>query len=208
MVHFARPTGASRSCRTSRRRVNHPPTPPQLSFREVTAETWPAFEKLFGSRGGPKSCWCMVWRASVEEARNTDGRSRKSAMSSRIMNGTPVGIWGYLEEDPVAWCSVAPRSTHRLLVSDRSSDDGVWSITCFFVTRELRGSAIAKQLLAAAISHAKKCGAKVVEAYPVDPDSPSYRFMGFVPMFSEAGFVPIGHEGKRRKIMRTAPQPE
>ena len=188
------------------RRMNHPLVPPQLKFREVTAETWPDFEKLFESRGGPKSCWCMVWRASVEEAKHTDGKSRKSAMSGRIMSGTSVGLLGYLEEEPVAWCSVAPRSTYRPLVSDSSSHDGIWSITCFFVTRKLRGTAIAKALLLAAISHSKKHGAKVVEAYPVDPDSPSYRFMGFVPMFSEAGFVVTSHEGKRRKVMRIVPE--
>jgi hypothetical protein len=42
----------------------------------------------------------------------------------------------------------------------------------------------------------------VVEAYPVDADSPSYRFMGFVPVFAEAGFAEVGREGKRRHVMR------
>lgn len=59
-----------------------------------------------------------------------------------------------------------------------------------------------KQLLAAALRHARKHGAKVVEAYPVEADSPSYRFMGFVPMFEEAGFREIGREGTRRHVMR------
>jgi hypothetical protein len=46
-------------------------------------------------------------------------------------------------------------------------------------------------------------GAKIVEAYPVDVDSPSYRFMGFVPAFEKAGFEPTGQrEGKRRHLMR------
>ena len=41
-----------------------------------------------------------------------------------------------------------------------------------------------------------------MEAYPVDEDSPSYRFMGFVPMFEEAGFREIGREGMRRHVMQ------
>ena len=45
-------------------------------------------------------------------------------------------------------------------------------------------------------------GATVLEAYPVDPDSPSYRFMGFVPSFAEAGFVETGRAGERRHVMQ------
>ena len=42
----------------------------------------------------------------------------------------------------------------------------------------------------------------LIEAYPVDADSPSYRFMGFVPVFAEAGIAEVGREGKRRHVMR------
>jgi hypothetical protein len=40
--------------------------------------------------------------------------------------------------------------------------------------------------------------AKMVEGYPVDQDSPSYRFMGFVPVFAEAGFQEVALAGSRR----------
>ena len=58
------------------------------------------------------------------------------------------------------------------------------------------------QLIAAAIAHTRKKGATVLEAYPVDPDSPSYRFMGFVPAFAAAGFRSVGREGTRRHVMQ------
>ena len=45
-------------------------------------------------------------------------------------------------------------------------------------------------MLRAAIDYARKRGATALEAYPVDPDSPSYRFMGFVPAFERLGFKP------------------
>jgi hypothetical protein len=35
----------------------------KLIVHEVDARRWPDFERLFESRGGPKACWCMVWRA-------------------------------------------------------------------------------------------------------------------------------------------------
>ncbi len=40
-----------------------------------------------------------------------------------------------------------------------------------------------KRLIGAAVDHARERGAAEVEAYPVDPDSPSYRFMGYVSSF-------------------------
>lgn len=144
----------------------------------------------------------MVWRATSQEARDTDGASRKAAIAGRITAGTKVGLLGYLDEEPVAWCSVAPRSTYRRLVDDGSSDDGVWSIACFFVVRRLRGQGITQRIIAAAIDFAKSGGASVVEAYPVDPDSPSYRFMGFVRAFEAAGFCEVGRAGTRRHVFR------
>lgn len=68
----------------------------RITFREVTPERWPDFERLFECRGGPKACWCMVWRATPEEAKHPDGRSRKAAMATRVAGGTLVGclaIW-------------------------------------------------------------------------------------------------------------------
>jgi GNAT superfamily N-acetyltransferase len=174
----------------------------RIVFREVTAETWPDFEKLFECRGGPKACWCMVWRATPEEAKHPNGASRKAAMAKRIAAGTTVGLLGYLDEVPVAWCSVAPRSTYRRLVNDGSPDEGVWSIACFFVVRSLRGQGITQRIIAAAIDFAKSRGASMVEAYPVDPESPSYRFMGFVPTFETAGFREVGRAGSRRHVFQ------
>lgn len=113
-----------------------------------------------------------------------------------------MGLLGYLGHEPVAWCSIAPRPTFRGLTGADSPDDIIWSITCFFVLRRLRRAGIAKQLLGAALRHARAHGAKVVEAYPVEADSPSYRHMRFVSMFEKAGFRKVGREGTRRHILQ------
>jgi hypothetical protein len=44
----------------------------RLTFRAVGRDSWRDLERLFESRGGPKSCWCMVWRATPKEARQRD----------------------------------------------------------------------------------------------------------------------------------------
>lgn len=146
----------------------------------------------------------MFWRADAQERRHRDGASRKGQLRRRVMAGTPVGLLGYREGEPVAWCSIAPKETHRPLTDEDTGSGGVWSIVCFFVTRRLRSAGLSRQLLDAAIAHAREQGARAVEVYPVDPDSPSYRFMGFVPLFATAGFRPIGRAGIRRHVMRLA----
>ena len=34
-------------------------------FRAVTAENWGDMAALFDGKGGPKTCWCMVWCRDV-----------------------------------------------------------------------------------------------------------------------------------------------
>src|SRR5215211_3605971 len=167
----------------------------RLVFHEVDADRWPDMERLFEGRGGPHNCWCMVWRATPEEAKHTDSTHRKAALQRRVEAQTSIGILGYLDDTPVAWCSIAPRTTYRRLggLADPNDDpERVWSLVCFFVARTLRGHGALTRLIQASVEHARKRGAKVVEAYPVDPDSPSYRFMGFRPSFAAAGFREVG----------------
>jgi GNAT superfamily N-acetyltransferase len=173
-----------------------------LSFHEVDRRRWSDLERLFESRGGPKSCWCMVWRATPDEAKHPDGTSRKAALAGRVQAGTPIGLLGYLAGEPVAWCSIAPRSTYRRLGGAPEDGDDVWSIACFFVIRRLRGHGITERLIEAAVAHARRKGAKVIEGYPVDPTSPSYRFMGFRSAFANAGFHEVGRAGTRRHVVQ------
>ena len=176
-----------------------------LDFHEVDRAHWADLDRLFEARGGPKYCWCMVWRRMPSGASRSDSQSKKDALHEIVDSGTPVGILGYLEDEPVAWCSIAPRDSYRKLggpddMSDAS--DSVWSIVCFFVPRRLRGKGMTRRLIGAAVDHAREKGATVVEAYPVDPSSPSYRFMGLVGTFEAMGFGEVGRAGIRRHVMR------
>jgi GNAT superfamily N-acetyltransferase len=175
----------------------------RLSFRPVTEQTWADFEALFESPSAPKYCWCMAWRPMGHERRTADGAVRKAEMQQTVAAGTPVGLLGYLDGEPVAWVSIAPKPTYRRLGGPKPAPgEEVWSLACMFVKRAHRGQGLADELIAAAVSHARNAGATVVEAYPVDPGAPSYRFMGFVPAFSRAGFSEVARAGTRRHVMR------
>ena len=146
----------------------------------------------------------MVWRASAVEAKSKDGANRRAQIKSRVDNGRPIGLIGYIGDQPVAWCSIAPRETYRPLGGPEADafTERIWSIACLFIKRDYRGKGLTAQLIAAAIRHAKAGEATIVEAYPVAADSPSYRFMGFVDTFAAAGFREVGRAGQRRHVMR------
>lgn len=69
------------------------------------------FEQLFESKGGPKHCWSRLCRTE-----------KKQAMREKITNGIPAGLLGYIDGEPVAWCSNAPRETYRTLGVDKTLD--------------------------------------------------------------------------------------
>ena len=129
-------------------------------------------------------------------------------MRARVMAGVPVGLLAYAGGEPIGWCSIAPRTTfsrpNTVAVSGTvgADDPSVWSVTCFFVPRRFRGCGLASRLLRAAIAYAREQGASAVEAYPVDPESPSYRYGGFRSMFEAVGARELGPLGRRRHVVR------
>lgn len=173
---------------------------PKLTFKPVTASTVGDFEKLFMARGGPNWCWCMAFRATTEELKDSKSPERRKQILGRVADGVPIGLLAYEEGEPVAWVSVAPKNTFGKL-GGVEDVEGVWSLTCMYVPRTRRRQGMTGALIGAAVAYVKKRKGWLLEAYPVDVDSPSYRHMGFVPMFEKAGFTETGREGTRRHVM-------
>lgn len=116
------------------------------------------------------------------------------------MDGVPVGLLAYMDGKPVAWCSVGPRETFRNLKGDEGIEN-VWSITCFFVPKSLRGRGLTRALMEGAVAYSRGSGAAYLEGYPVERDSPSYRHMGHLDMFERTGFTFVKNAGLRRRVM-------
>lgn len=171
-----------------------------LTYKPVDKTTWKDFETLFKSRGGPGYCWCMPWRMDKQELKHNNKANRYTFIKERVWAGTPIGLLAYLSDEAIAWCSVAPRETHYRLGGDEHLKN-VWSITCFYIKRPFRDNGIVGQFVKHAKSYARENGAEYIEAYPVEPDSPSYRHMGFVKTFEKAGFQFVKKAGIRRHVM-------
>lgn len=176
------------------------------SFHPVDPSRWPDLVSLFEHHGNPGYCWCMRWRAPSNEFNSLKADGRRAALQRRVRDGVPIGILGYRNGEPVGWCSIAPRETYTALersrVLKRVDDQPVWSVVCFFLDRQVRGQGFALQLLQAAVAFARSRGAGVVEGYPVEGSSSSYRWMGSRSTFHRAGFREVEQPGNGRSIMR------
>ncbi len=97
----------------------------------------------------------------------------------------------------------AARGTH--------GEDGLWSVTCFVVRVGHRRKGVAAQLLRAAVDFARRHGARIVEAYPVDasvrPTGSSGLFQGPLSMYLHAGFIEVARPSASRSVVRLALTP-
>jgi GNAT superfamily N-acetyltransferase len=171
-----------------------------MTFKPVTQRNWKDFEKLFESKGAPGYCWCMVWRDMLKGGSRSDNAAKKSSIKNFVANKSPIGILCYDKKEPVAWCSIAPRESYRELGGDQSLNN-VWSLVCFYIKKEYRDQGLSQAMVKEAMKYAKSKGATYIEAYPVDPDSPSYRFGGFKTLFEKSGFEFRHKAGSRRNVM-------
>jgi len=181
-----------------------------LDFYPLTSERWADFEKLFGERGACGGCWCMWWRLKRSEFERQKGEGNRMAMKKIVNSGEIPGILAYAKNQPIAWCSVAPRNAYPTLERSRKlkrvDDKPVWSIVCFFVAKPFRGRGISRKLLKAAVEYVQKQGGKIVEGYPVEPKEDrmpdAFAYTGLVSVFRKAGFMEVARRSETRPIMR------
>jgi GNAT superfamily N-acetyltransferase len=182
-----------------------------LQFLPLTTDNWADLEMLFGPHGAYSGCWCMWWRLSRAEFGRQSAEQRKAGLKELVNSGQAPGILAYRDGDPVAWVSVAPRESYPSLERSRTlkrvDDQPVWSIVCFFVAKQHRGRGLMVEILRGAVAYAARQGARIVEAYPVDPgdrmvEGGTQGYMGLVSAFRRAGFVEVARPSPRRTVMR------
>jgi GNAT superfamily N-acetyltransferase len=186
---------------------------PTLTFHPLTPDRWPDLETLFGPRGACAGCWDMWWRIKRSTFDAQKGDANREAFRQIVEAGSVPGLIAYEGAQPVGWVAVEPRDAYPVLLRSHvlkpiDAEPGVWAITCFFVTRQHRRSGMTSALIRAAVDHAAAHGARIVEAYPIEPrsaDAPDfYVFTGFAATFEEAGFVEAARRSETRPIMRLA----
>jgi GNAT superfamily N-acetyltransferase len=184
-----------------------------MTIVDAGAERWDDLAELMGERGDSSPFWCRHYRSDGPYEHESRERNR-AAMRRQIAAATvPHGVLADDDRRPVGWCAVAPRGDYPRLKRMRAAratqnEDGLWSVTCFVVRLGYRQQGVAAQPLRAAVDLARRHGARIVEAYPVDlsvrPTGSSGLFQGPVSMYLHAGFIEVARPSASRSVVRLA----
>ena len=189
--------------------------PKKLVIHPLTPARWGDIETIFNAKGCSvaRYCWCMHYRHSGTPTKVPAGKTRAQAnraeLKGLVDSGRPPGLIAYRGKTPVGWVSLGPREEFAKLA--RSSvmkpvdDAPVWSIICFVVPAEHRRQGVAAALLEGAVAYAKKRGARLLEAYPVDKAGRSAdgsMWFGAKSMFDAGGFEEVARRKPTRPVVR------
>lgn len=165
----------------------------------VTPDRFEDFADVVNPNRRETHCWCLSHRLPAKDIQARGQGSREQAMRSLCRQDRPPGVVTYLDDVPVGWCSIGPRTDiPRLAASTliRPVDElPVWSIICLVVRSGHRRKGITAQLIEGAVRWAADNGAPAVEVHPVDPPGRMDTTMAFVgtrSMFEQVGFRVIG----------------
>jgi len=184
--------------------------------RPLTPERWPDLEAVFEATGCSiaRGCWCMYYRESGKQALPpgvTPPQARKARLKALAHAGPPPGLIGYRNRTPVGWVTLGPRGDFAKLarspVMKPVDAEPVWSIVCFVVPPAHRHQGVAAALLGGAIAYARKRGATLLEAYPIDkPErgADDWLWHGAKSMYDKEGFVEVARRRPARPVVRLA----
>lgn len=164
-----------------------------ITIRPVDRSRWHDLTELFGPSGALRGCWCMARRLPAKEFQANNSAENRAALESLVHEGEPVGLIGYLDDDPVTWCAVAPRPAYQPIVRSKSfpidepDDETIWAISCLFTKAGYRKQHLSEPMIEAAVEHACASGARIVEAYPVEGTIGDVS-RGMLSTFVRAGF--------------------
>ena len=187
-----------------------------IDIVSIADAPWPDVQTVFGTRGDPSTCWCQYFKMSNAEWKNASRATCEPLLQQQVQDLEPApGVLAYLAGEPVGWCAVEPRPNYarldrmRILSGspEQPDDPSVWAVTCFVVRVGFRRKGIGGALLAGAIDHARRGGARVVEGYPVDPAqrakvSSAELYHGIVSVFERAGFREVARPTPDRAVMQ------
>jgi len=138
------------------------------------------------------------------------GSGNKRALKRLVESGPPPGLIAYEGKTPVGWISLGPRETFPILarsrVAKRPDDRPAWHVVCLFVAKERRRRGVSAALIEAAARWAKRQGARLLDACPVEarkgriPDA--FAWHGLASAFRSCGFVEIARRSPTRPYVR------
>ena len=194
-----------------------------MSLRILPANeaSWDDLQTVLGERGEAHRCQCQWFKTRAPEWRALSVEERAERLRAQTEcgypdSGTTTGLIAYLDDEPVGWCAIEPRTEYPRLLTRRipwsgreesKTDESVWVVTCFVTRTGYRRRGVSRDLAAAAVDFARQRGARALEGYPiaVQPGqeySWGELYVGSRSMFVAAGFRQVSSPTERRVVMR------
>lgn len=173
-----------------------------ITIEPATPARFDDAEHALSGGGDGYGCQCQWWMIPNSEWQKTSREQREDMLRGEIDAGPPPALIAYVDGEAAGWVRVGPRTAQQRLGRTRNfvahsqepwDDDTVWAVSCFVVRKEHRGHGLNTRLLEAAVDHARTSGARVIEAYPLDPDAGKKipvndLYHGVLSTFEAAGF--------------------
>ncbi|MFT3798722.1 GNAT family N-acetyltransferase [Microbacterium sp.] len=185
----------------------------EIVIESASVERFGDVEHALTGGGDGASCWCQWWMLRGKDWQTTTTGQRREMLRDDLRIAPVSGLVAYAGGEAVGWVKVAPRTAQPRIAHNRNlqqspepmDDPSVWAVTCFVVRREHRGEGIAGELLDAAVTHARRHGARVIEGYPVDTTvkktSSNDLYHGALSTFLDAGFTEVARPAPARPIV-------
>jgi GNAT superfamily N-acetyltransferase len=191
-----------------------------ISVVPANEASWEDLQTVLGTRGQASRCQCQRYKLRRREsfrsfpAEERAHRLRQQTDCGHPESGTTSGLVAYLEDEPVGWCAVEPRTAYEGLVrnnrvpwegrTEDKTDDSVWAVTCIFTRAGFRKRGISRVLVRAAVDFARERGARAIEGYPMTTKNAILEelHVGTEGMFTDAGFKEVSRPTLRRVVMR------
>jgi GNAT superfamily N-acetyltransferase len=201
--------------------TREPITTAQLTIVRASKASWADLQAIFGTADYPGKCYCQRfktrdchWSSMSDQERQNRLREQTHCDSPR--SPATTGLVAYLDQEPVGWVAVEPRTAYPRLLRIRTvwsgrqedkADDSVWAVTCFVTRKGYRKRGITYALATATIGFAREQGARALEAYPmITPPGQEITWgelhVGSRQVFADAGFTEVSHPSPRRVVMR------
>ncbi|HWS52131.1 MAG TPA: GNAT family N-acetyltransferase [Microbacterium sp.] len=176
-----------------------------ISIEPATGDRFDDAQHALTGGGDGASCQCQWWTMTAAQFQKATREEREALLRDEIDAGPPPALIAYVDGEAAGWVRVGPRTRQIRLARTKNyaghsdepwDDDDVWAVSCFVVRKEFRGEGLNAKLLQAAIGYARAGGARVLEAYPVDPaagrkKSSNELYHGVVSTFEQAGFSEV-----------------
>ncbi|MEV8089517.1 GNAT family N-acetyltransferase [Streptomyces nigra] len=168
-----------------------------MEFDVRPAEVFEDVRTLIGPKSPTASvCWCLSHRLPAKVEKQLRGPERGAYVAELCRADPAPGVLAYDGDEPVGWAAVAPRADTayaRSRTIPHLDELPVWSLWCLRVRPGHRGRGVTHALIAGAVAFARKRGAPVLEAYPLDNGDArvdvTMAYAGLRRNFERAGFV-------------------